>query len=297
MMLSIITASYNRGYCLGNIYESIIKNKFNEELEWILVDDGSDDNTTELAEKWILEARINLRYFKIKNGGKTRAIHFGFSQNPKGEYTLVLDSDDYLSNNAIATIKSNILNLPVKYLGLMGLKANTKGSIIGDKFKQKEACYIDVYFGKNSISGDKLFIIKSKVYKDCIVLPFENEKFMPDNLPYIKSNSLGIYKLINEVLYVGDYLEDGMTSNIYKTAINNINGYICEQTILQRQKLIFKSKIINNIKYIHYSLLSKRSFKEICYYSNNKVFTVLFYVPTFLLLYRKRLKYSSLTDR
>lgn len=296
MLLTIITASYNRDYCLGNIYESIINNKFNEELEWILVDDGSEDSTSELAEKWLLEARINFRYYKITNGGKTRAVHFGFSQNPKGEYTFVLDSDDYLSANAIETIKNNIFNLTPKHLGLIGLKSDTKGKIIGKKFTIDEASYIDIYFGKNAISGDKLFIIKTEVYKSCIVLPFSNEKFMPDNLPYIQANNIGNYKLINEILYLGDYLEDGMTSNIYKTAIKNINGYIYEKKMLQSKKLLFKYNIINNIKYIHYSILAKKTFKEMYSYSNNKFYTFLLYIPTFIVFYRLRLKYPTLSN-
>ena len=70
----------------------------------ILIDDGSSDNTEELVKNWLAEDIINIRFYKKKNGGKTSAIYYGFNQNPKGEYTLVLDSDDYLSDNCIEII-------------------------------------------------------------------------------------------------------------------------------------------------------------------------------------------------
>ena len=290
MLLSIITATYNRAYCLGNIYDSLKKNKFNDEIEWILIDDGSSDNTEELVENWLAEDIINIRFFKKKNGGKTSAIYYGFNQNPKGEYTLVLDSDDYLSDNCIEIIKQNLLKISNRYIGIIGLKAYTNGKIVGEKFPTDESSYIDLYFGRNSIKSDKLFVIRTEIYKNNYSLPFEGEKFLPDNVPYIKMNDLGLFKLINQIFYYGDYMEDGMTKNVFKMAMNNINGYIYEKKLLQEKKMPFKSKVIVSIKYIYYSILGNRNFTKIISYSKEKVLTSMLYLPVYIILYNRRKK-------
>ena len=296
MLLSIITATYNRAYCLGNIYDSLKKNKFNDEIEWILIDDGSSDNTEELVKNWLAEDIINIRFYKKKNGGKTSAIYYGFNQNPKGEYTLVLDSDDYLSDNCIEIIKQNLLKISNRYIGIIGLKAYTNGKIVGEKFPTDESSYIDLYFGRNSINSDKLFVIRTDVYKKSYSLPFEGEKFLPDNVPYIKMNDLGLFKLINQIFYYGDYMEDGMTKNVFKMAMNNINGYIYEKKLLQEKKMPFKSKVIVSIKYIYYSILGKRNFSKIVNDSKQKVLTSLLYLPVYILLYNRRKRMQRLLN-
>lgn len=291
MKLSIITATYNRGYCLVNIYESILRNSRFNEVEWILVDDGSDDNTEELVDMWIREKKLKINFLKKKNGGKTSAIKMGFDSNPTGEYTFVLDSDDYLSDNALDIILKELNVLSDKYIGILGLKSYTNGKVVGERFSLSESNYIDLYFGKKSIKSDKLFVIKTNLYKDCYELPFENEKFLPDNIPYINANSKGLYKLINEVLYLGDYLEDGMTSNVVKMALNNINGFIYEKKRLQCEKLYIIHRIINTVKYINYSILDKRNLKQIVSLAGDKFLTAILYLPVLLGLYFYRKKF------
>lgn len=294
MLITIITATYNRANTLPRLYQSLINQEM-VDFEWILVDDGSVDETEELVNTWIEENKITLRYFKKLNQGKTRAVNFGFSQHPLGKFSFVLDSDDHLSHNALCIIKNNITSLPEEFIGIIGLKYDTKGEIIGQKFTSHEGSYIDIYFGRNAILGDKLFIIRSDIYKKSIVLPFQGEKFMPDNLPYIKANKLGGYKLINVCLYSGDYLEDGMTSNIYRMVMSNIRGYIYEKRELQREKLSFRFRLLNNVKFIHYCILNKMGIKEIFRYSADKCGTVILYMPVLIVLYKKRKLYSSLS--
>lgn len=295
MKISIITATYNRAYCLPNIYNSLLRNSHRQDFEWILVDDGSIDDTEQLARKWQTENKINFRYYKKENEGKTRAVKLGFDKEPRGEYTLILDSDDYLSDNAIEIIINNVSCLGPKFIGILGLKAFTNGEIVGQKFYSEESNYIDLYFGKKSISSDKLFIIKTDIYKNSYEQPFEGEKFLPDNIPYINANIYGGYKLINEIFYYGDYLTDGMTNNVFRMAMNNINGYIYEKKRLQTEKLTLKFRILNTIKYINYSILGKRNIAKIICYSGDKLLTILLYFPVLLGLYRyRKLKLSSI---
>ncbi|PWN60617.1 glycosyltransferase family 2 protein [Chryseobacterium oncorhynchi] len=287
MKLSIITATYNRAYCLPNIYNSLLTND-KDDFEWILVDDGSDDNTEDLAKAWIEEAKINFKYIKKINEGKTKSIIKGFDSAPNGEYTLVLDSDDYLVENIISFLKKELAELNDEHIGLVGLKSDTNDNIIGSKFKCSSTTYLDLYFGKeNKIYGDKLFIIKTSLYKKSFVSPFDGEKFIPDNIPYIKTNKFGNLKCINHVIYKGDYLADGMTSNVLKMAANNINGFIFEKKMLQEQKLNIIERLKNEIKYISYSFSGGKQPMQIINNSSDKIFTIFLLIPTYLVTYKR----------
>lgn len=286
MFLTIITATYNRAYCLANIYESLLAND-KSLFEWILVDDGSTDETEDLVNKWLARKEINLKYIKKHNGGKTSAIIEGFKLELRGEFTLVLDSDDYLVPNIISKFFKESSQLNSNNIGMIGLKINSKGDLIGTKFTTNESNYIDLYFGENRIYGDKLFIINTKLYSKSFIDPFKNEKFIPDNIPYILTNNFGSLRCLNYPVYIGDYLEDGMTANVLKMAANNINGFILEKKMLQTQNLSLKEKIMNEVKYISYSFAGSKKVKEIICESSNKFFTALLLIPSYILTIRR----------
>jgi glycosyltransferase involved in cell wall biosynthesis len=283
MLLSIITPSYNRAHTLPKLYESLLRQNFTD-FEWILIDDGSLDRTDELAQTWINQQKINLRFFKIKNGGKTRALNYAFLQHAIGQFTLVLDSDDYLSDTSLEIISEHVKSLTPNYIGLVGLKSYSNGLLVGEEFKTNQGTYIDIYYGKYAIKGDKLFVIETEVYKNSIVLPFDEEKYMPDNIPFINANNLGVYKLLNHVLYVGDYLDEGMTSNTKKILIENIKSHVFEKRELQKGKMLFKYKVLNTVYYIYYSLLAKKTLREMFNYSGDKLLTFLLFFPTLVFL-------------
>lgn len=74
---TVFTPTYNRGYTLSRLYESL-KSQGTTDFEWMIVDDGSTDNTYQLVEKWIQEEKnFSIRYLKKENGGKPRAINYG----------------------------------------------------------------------------------------------------------------------------------------------------------------------------------------------------------------------------
>ena len=64
MQLSILTPTYNRGNLLERIYESLIKNSsYDLSFEWLIMDDGSTDNTKEIVNNFVKEKKINIKYF------------------------------------------------------------------------------------------------------------------------------------------------------------------------------------------------------------------------------------------
>jgi len=102
-MITILTPTYNRKHTLRRAYDSLI-NQTNKDFEWLVIDDGSKDDTKELIDEFISENKITIKYFFKENGGKHTALNFG-TNKAKGELVLILDSDDYLSNDAIELVK------------------------------------------------------------------------------------------------------------------------------------------------------------------------------------------------
>ncbi|MGG5502301.1 glycosyltransferase family 2 protein [Myroides odoratimimus] len=289
MILSIITATYNRDYSLPQIYSSLLANSTVIEFEWIIVDDGSTDKTEELVKGWLADEKIRIVYVKQANGGKTRAIINGFSQKPKGDFTIVLDSDDYLTNEFFSNLREELPKLDKKLLGIIGLKGTLDGNLIGGKFVSTFSTYLDLYFGSNKTHGDKLFVIRTDEYKESFKLPYEGEKFIPDNIPYLYMNDKGKYLCVNKIFYKGDYLADGMTSNVLRFASKNIRGYIYEKQLLQQTSISLKEKIKNEAKYISYSLGADYSWSRVVKDSNDKIVTGILLFPVSI-LFRKRIK-------
>ena len=103
-MISILTPTYNRYETLRRAYNSLTR-QTNNEFEWVIIDDGSKDDTKKLIHSFIKEKKIRIKYFYKKNGGKHTAINFGLSK-VSGDSLLILDSDDYLVDDAIEIVYS-----------------------------------------------------------------------------------------------------------------------------------------------------------------------------------------------
>ena len=96
--LSVLTPTYNRGHLLGRLYKSISKLEFIR--QWIVVDDGSTDQTAQLIKsiKLSIPSHLELDYVYINNSGMKCAMNAGFSLLTS-DYFVKVDSDDYLADN------------------------------------------------------------------------------------------------------------------------------------------------------------------------------------------------------
>ena len=105
MKLSILTATFNRGDLLQRLYESILENlKTNIDVEWLIMDDGSNDDTEKIISKMRDENKIYIRYLKQVNQGKMAAINH-LMDYARGDLIIECDSDDYFAENAFLYLK------------------------------------------------------------------------------------------------------------------------------------------------------------------------------------------------
>ena len=226
--ISILTPTYNRGKLLLPLYESL-KNLTFEDFEWLIVDDGSEDDTEQYALSWIAHniqnAEFPIRYIKKSNGGKHTAINRGVRE-ASGELILILDSDDTLPEDSLATIAQYYEQCKgyKDCAGVCGLMAHHDGQLIGTGFP-KDPMYESAlqfrYAEKGNVTGDLLEVYKTSVMREFPFPEIENEKFCPESLVW--NRIANKYKLFcfNKIVYYRDYLDGGLTSKIVKIRMNS----------------------------------------------------------------------------
>lgn len=255
MGITVITASYNRGRLLKTLYKSLKEQEY-KDFEWIIVNDGSTDDTDKIVRNFISENILKIMLISKKNEGKHVAINCAAKRATK-EWCFFVDSDDYLTSDALKlinyylnTIKDNNM-----FAGVAGLKGYLKnGKIIpyvswGNskknigsrdflKLKYLDATSVD-YRVKWKIKGDRAEVIRTSLLLERPFPKFDNEKFLSERYLW-DSLSIDGYKFrwFNKVVYLAEYREDGLTQNIQKVHEMNPKGELC-----------IDKNIINNMQY------------------------------------------------
>lgn len=136
-MLSVFTPTYNRARLLERTYRSLCDQSCRD-FEWLIVDDGSTDNTALLAKQWIAEGIIDIRYIYKENGGLYTGYNTAYA-NAKGELVCCVDSDDYMPENAVEAILNTWKERGGQnYAGVLGLDFDCRsGKPLGGFFRKR----------------------------------------------------------------------------------------------------------------------------------------------------------------
>lgn len=221
-MLTICTPTYNRAKLLPILFNSLI-HQTNNDFEWLIVNDGSSDDSEAVVKCFIEKKTINIRYIKQENVGKHRAINRGLKE-AKGYMFLIVDSDDSLQNNAVDFIlkESKIIKDDIRFAGISGLCVSKKGSLIGSGLPQPQIdCNaLDIRF-KYHVTGDLSEVFKTQILRQFPFPENDNEKFCPEALVWNRVAQKYMLRYFNEPLYIRDYQQGGLTSNIIKIRMNS----------------------------------------------------------------------------
>lgn len=261
--LTIFTPTYNRSYIIENVYLSLCR-QTNKNFEWIVVDDGSTDNTKELINSFIKkDNEFEIKYYYKENGGSHSALNFvvPYAKTP---LIMILDSDDYIVDDCVEKVldwDSKLITNRDKYAGISGFRISPTG-IISRKGKWKnkknyvDATSLERY--KYNLEGEGAEIYFIDVLKKFLPIPeFEGEKDVEKGVLWNRIAEAG-YKIrwYNEPICVFEYLEDGLTRNINNHYVKNYNGY----TLFAKEYLHYKTSLRNKL---HILL-------RYCYVSNEK---------------------------
>lgn len=245
-MLTVVTATYNRAYTLPRLFESLQKQtKLN--FEWVVVDDGSADETESLLKDFQVRASFPMKIVKQKNSGKHVAINSGVSVS-SGEWIYFVDSDDALPADAVAVFTdTHIKDAGETTIGYCFRKQNFSGGIIGRPCEglPTEFTVMTPTAAGNYYQGDLAYIFQRQALIKHPFPVFEGEKFVPELLVWNRVSDEGVIKFFgNKVLYVCEYLEDGYSANFNANLRRNPLGFGCyySQQISREKTLSRKIK-------------------------------------------------------
>ncbi len=286
--LTVFTPTYNRAYTLHKCYESL-KRQTSKDFTWLIIDDGSTDNTKELVQQWIFENEISIRYYYQQNQGMHGAHNTAYELIDT-EINVCIDSDDYLTDTAVETIVSFWNENKQSHIaGIAALDGLSDGNILGDKFPEhlKTSAYWDLYH-THHLKGDKKLIYRTDLIKKNPYPLFEGERYVGLGYKYAKLDDEYELLLLNEIICIVEYMKDGSSLNMFNQYIKNPRGFSfirIEDMKNPRASLIFKFK--SCVHYVSSSFIAKE--KYFVKKSPLKGLTVLA-IPFGYLLYRYILK-------
>lgn len=276
-MIAILTPTYNRAYTLKKVYDSLVR-QTNKNFVWVIVDDGSLDDTKSLVDKFILDKKIKINYYYKDNGGKHTAINFGMKKiNTK--YVLILDSDDTLCEDCVEIVFNKWKEYESnKKIGCLSfLKVFDNGKVIGKKYNEEEVVsnHIDFRYNRNLL-GDMCEVFRCDVLKKYPFPVIKNERFLSEAIVWnrIAYDYDTVY--INYPIYVAEYLSDGLTTNSLKLRYNNPNGAVVNANMFLNKRFKSSIRLKNAILYDGFSLIAKKSVKSIVRTSNDRKLSILF---------------------
>lgn len=213
--LTIFTPTYNRGYIIRQCYESLCRQS-NKNFVWLIVDDGSTDNTEQIINSFINEDKIKIIYFRQKNSGKHVAHNTGVLMC-ETEIFVCVDSDDYLSDDAVQLIYDtwDKVGNDKSLAGIVALRGKSHNELLGTPMPDniEKSSIFDLY-DKYKFKGDTILVFKTDILKKYLFPVFEGEKFVTEAVIYDQISQEYDMALLNRVLYFCEYLDDGYSKNI-----------------------------------------------------------------------------------
>ena len=273
MMITVLTPTFNRGGGLQSLWDSLQKQTV-KEFEWLVVDDGSTDGTKNLITKLQEKSDFPIRYIYKSNGGKHTALNVGI-QTICSELTFIVDSDDCVTDDAV----ESILKIHKKYrsqnniCGYAFLRAFPDGKVNGKKFdvNEKIGSYIDVRVNGDDTGADKAEVFKTHCLKEFPFPEYPNEKFLGEDLVWVRMARKYEMVHINKAIYVGNYLEDGSTNNRRKHNIASPIGCMHRAEEFMESDLKTRYRIKGGLQYIVYGRFAGVKIVDLIRKSRHKV--------------------------
>lgn len=278
-MITVFTPTYNRKEQLKQLYLSLLKQE-GADFEWLIVDDGSTDETNDLIHELQNENRININYVYKENGGKQSAYNIGLDY-ACGDIFFCIDSDDVLKEGSLLEITNDFEEVSNNVAGVMYLQGyiSDKNKVIGNGFPADNlvTSYYNVYH-KYGVTGDKLIVFKTEIAKEFYFPIFEGEKFVPEALIYNRMSRKYNFVCKNTIMAYKEYLNDGYSANYFNLVKRNPKG----NALYYLEAYNFNKSFYNVYGYLLYSFYAKKNFKEI-FEHPSKIKTGILYFPVKLL--------------
>lgn len=250
-ILTVFTPAYNRAHTLPRTYASLQRQDCKDFI-WLIVDDGSSDNTAALVKEWQkIDNGFEIRYVYKENGGMHTAHNIAY-ENIDTELNICIDSDDMLAAGAVEKILMHWDAVKDKgYCGIIGLDANMEtGGVIGKAFPRKMTeTTLRGYYATGG-TGDKKLVYRTDLITSVPPYPvFPGEKYVGLAYKYYELDRNYKLSVLNEVLCNVEYQENGSSNNMFRQYINNPMGFAFWRKYLMQNPTSTKRLIIDCIHY------------------------------------------------
>jgi len=241
--LTIFTPTYNRAYCLRTLYQSL-KRQSNKEFVWLVVDDGSTDDTKCLIEEFQEEDAVDLQYVYQENQGK-HVAHNKAVKLCETELFVCVDSDDFLTDDAVEVIQKHYKELEdERVLGFFLRRISPKGENIATPYPNGIVRVgITELYRRYGFRGDTVIVFKTELIKPYAFPVFSKEKFVNESVFYSLLNGVAPMAFFEDGIYVCEYLPDGYTANFERVLVNNPYG----SAIFYLQEALYGSGLLQSI--------------------------------------------------
>lgn len=283
--LTVLTPTYNRGELLKKLYKSLC-NQDCKKFEWLIIDDGSEDDTEKNVEQMKTEADFPIYYYKKENGGKHTALNYAY-QFIHTPLTFIVDSDDTLTVNAISAIN----NTYAKYKGendLCGfsfLRGKPSGEYLSTSGVPEDGMkdsFVECRINRN-IGGDMAEVWYTHCLREFQFPEFSGEKFLGEDIVWVRMAKKYKMRFFNQVIYISDYLVDGLTNNRRRNNIKSPNGCVERALTFLESDVHLKAKIKAALQYQIYGKFAGRSATYLFHRTSHKILYVICLLPSQLL--------------
>ena len=253
-MITIFTPTYNRKEYIEKVYKSLI-NQTNKDLVWLIIDDGSIDQTEKYIHTCIEEKKINIEYYKQNNQGKHIAYNNACNRC-KTDFMICLDSDDYFSDNAVEELEEMTQKIKEDIWAVIGPRIHENGQLESEwkVTDYKKIKFQDIYQKYNYI-GETYILLNMKLVKKYQFPKFEGEKFIPENAIYDRLDNDYYILPTNKKIYISDYKKDGYTNNGIKIFLKSNQGFCYSNLVRASSK--YNTMLKKAMAYARYIAIKK----------------------------------------
>ena len=260
MRLTVFTPTYNRKALLARAYESL-KRQSDKDFEWLIVDDGSTDATKDLVGEWIREKAVPVRYHYRENGGKMRAHNTGVALC-QTELFVCLDSDDYLTDTAVADLLKAYDDAKERYGGTLNI-----GGVVAHKGRSEGKIFAGCDFPEGDVStlfelylrgftGETTLMYRTDILKEFPFPEIEGEKYVPEDYIYDKIDKMCVLAVLPKIITVCELTREGYTGSVKKLKRDNVNAFY----LFYEQRAYITPPGLLKLKYLgRYVIYAKRS--------------------------------------
>ena len=272
--LTVFTPAYNRAHTLGRTYASLCAQTC-KDFVWLIVDDGSEDETAELVQSWQQQDNgFAIEYIRKENGGMHTAHNVAY-ENIRTELNTCIDSDDRMPPDAVELILDKWAQVRDRgYAGLIALDADFDGNVIGKGFPEgmRETTLSGYYAGGGL--GDKKLVYRTDVINSYPAYPvFEGEKYVALAYKYRLIDQQYKLAVLDQVVCEVEYQADGHSTGMWREYLRSPRGFAAWRKVCMQYPESQKRLLVDCMHYVSSSLIAgnRRFIQE----SPRKALTVL----------------------